>query len=185
MLVEAKPTITGKQQDYLLTWKSYLIKKEGFKCSSGLIRPTSLMGLAGAPAEAVKPYEAKVEWLTWFQVSRGGTKWRADKLNNVFQWFWLKERQSGLLFIFQNSCKFADAHGVSPRSKNRSSPVLMTRTSPLLFRKKTTSFNRKVLGKPFEFKTYLLELQQVWYVTDKSYVGVNITPDKWWRCDRV
>ena len=25
------------------------------------VRPTSLMGLAGAPAEAVKPYEAKVE----------------------------------------------------------------------------------------------------------------------------
>ena len=142
------------------------------------IRPTSLMGLAGAPAEAVKPYEAKVEWLSWFQLNRGGTKWRAGKLNNVFQWFWLKERQSGLLFIFHNSCKFADAHGALPRAVT-SSPQFCW-PEPVLYSSGTKTVPSIV--KSWENLCYLLDYNK-FDVTDKSYVGVNITPDKWWRCD--
>ena len=92
-----------------------------------------------------------------------------------FQWFWLKERQSGLLFIFQNSCKFADAHGALPRADTSSPQFCLTRTSPLLFRDKNRPFNRKVLGKPFEFKTYLLDYNK-FDVTDKSYMWGEYHP---------
>ena len=152
-----------------------------------LIRPTSLMGLAGAPAEAVKPYEAKVEWLTWFQVSRGrlcgaegGTvKAWADKLNNVFQWFWLKEMQSGLLFTFQNSCKFATLMGLCPELI----PALPSSVwpEPVLY-----SSGRKPLPsivKSWENLCYLLDYNKFDMSPINHICGVNITPDEWWRCD--
>ena len=46
-----------------------------------LIRPTSLMGLAGAPAEAVKPYEAKLMFdLIVRSVEEGFVEPKAERL---------------------------------------------------------------------------------------------------------
>ena len=127
-----------KQQDYLCYLKE-LPEKEGNVLICWMFCQTneSLLGL-WSEAERLSPYKAKVECLTWFQVSRGrlcgaegGTvKAWADKLNNVFQWFWLKERQSGLLLTFQNSCKFADAHGALPRADTSSPQFSLVRTTP-------------------------------------------------------
>lgn len=61
------------------------------------------------------------------------------------------------LLIFRTLVNFCAHMGLCPGAKTAPPQFCSTRTSPLLFRDKNRPFNRKVLGKPFEFKTYLLD----------------------------
>ena len=65
------------------------------------------------------------------------------------------------LLIFRTLVNFYAHMGLCPGAKTAPPQFCSTRTSPLLFRDKNRPFNRKVLGKPFEFKTYLLELHSL------------------------
>ena len=125
-----------------VTWSNYLRKKEGFKCWSVLSDQRVFIGLAGAPAEAVKPYEAKVEWLSWFQLSEEGRSgfcdWMGCKLKPLnFSFDWRVYQIIRLLFC-TSRWRSINPWGRCPLGENHAnSSPFFARNNHLLFRAKT------------------------------------------------
>ena len=105
------------------------------------------MGLAGAPAEAVKPYEAKVEWLSWFQLSEESfVEPKAERLKLGLQakafelFFWLKSlSDNSIAFLYISLALNKPLGQVPPWRKPRQFLTFLCKKQPLTLQSKNRS----------------------------------------------